>query len=399
MKSRGECVGDQQAGITMSTGEACVYTHKLLFLFRCSHPTSCCSVAEVMSVLFFHTMKYRPEDPRNPNNDRFILSKVSHMFQYISDYWGWNVSSTWMLMHHHLRHLTDSRRSESHQAPASFWHFSSGSRGSCAVRRVGWDGLPEGKWAPQPPQSWLYPGRTPCASEVTFRPGGSSGSESSYFVCVCVFWPPKARLQIHKHAWNVSVCNRSSSLWMWPLDPWVKAWEPPVEWPTLENTLTRPGNKKKHTLGLMGLGLTLRFSCVSNDGRVLTSIAAQLLLTWTEWTCAWTNTVLTPGALDKTVSGSPDTQWVSSTDLWSVSFSDQKKWANLFPDLRPERVNVVISSKRNVWNSTWCSEYLIILNIVISEHVNKPVANSFSWMLAGSHCRSVHMCRLCSNAL
>lgn len=29
-----------------------------------------------MSVLFFHTMKYRPEDPRNFNNDRFILSKV-----------------------------------------------------------------------------------------------------------------------------------------------------------------------------------------------------------------------------------------------------------------------------------------------------------------------------------
>ncbi|XP_065096995.1 transketolase [Paramisgurnus dabryanus] len=39
------------------------------------HPTSCCSVAEVMSVLFFHTMKYRPDDPKNPNNDRFILSK------------------------------------------------------------------------------------------------------------------------------------------------------------------------------------------------------------------------------------------------------------------------------------------------------------------------------------
>uniref|UniRef100_A0A8C9UAW1 Transketolase n=1 Tax=Scleropages formosus TaxID=113540 RepID=A0A8C9UAW1_SCLFO len=40
------------------------------------HPTSCCSVAEIMSVLFFHTMRYRPEDPRNPNNDRFVLSKV-----------------------------------------------------------------------------------------------------------------------------------------------------------------------------------------------------------------------------------------------------------------------------------------------------------------------------------
>lgn len=29
-----------------------------------------------MSVLFFHSMRYRPEDPRNFNNDRFILSKV-----------------------------------------------------------------------------------------------------------------------------------------------------------------------------------------------------------------------------------------------------------------------------------------------------------------------------------
>lgn len=39
------------------------------------HPTSCCSVAEIMSVLFFHTMKYKAQDPRNPNNDRFVLSK------------------------------------------------------------------------------------------------------------------------------------------------------------------------------------------------------------------------------------------------------------------------------------------------------------------------------------
>ncbi|XP_028906993.1 transketolase [Ornithorhynchus anatinus] len=39
------------------------------------HPTSCCSAAEIMSVLFFHTMKYKSQDPRNPNNDRFVLSK------------------------------------------------------------------------------------------------------------------------------------------------------------------------------------------------------------------------------------------------------------------------------------------------------------------------------------
>lgn len=41
-----------------------------------SHPTSCCSAAEIMSVLFFHTMRYKTEYPRNQCNDRFVLSKV-----------------------------------------------------------------------------------------------------------------------------------------------------------------------------------------------------------------------------------------------------------------------------------------------------------------------------------
>lgn len=39
------------------------------------HPTSCCSSAEIMSVLFFHTMRYKAKDPRNQNNDRFVMSK------------------------------------------------------------------------------------------------------------------------------------------------------------------------------------------------------------------------------------------------------------------------------------------------------------------------------------
>ncbi|MGL5096768.1 MAG: transketolase [Planctomycetia bacterium] len=39
------------------------------------HPTSCCSIADILSVLFFDTMRYHVTDPRNPNNDRFILSK------------------------------------------------------------------------------------------------------------------------------------------------------------------------------------------------------------------------------------------------------------------------------------------------------------------------------------
>jgi len=39
------------------------------------HPTSCLSAAELMSALFFHTMRFDPKNPANPNNDRFVLSK------------------------------------------------------------------------------------------------------------------------------------------------------------------------------------------------------------------------------------------------------------------------------------------------------------------------------------
>jgi len=39
------------------------------------HPTSALSAADIVACLFFHTMKYDPQNPNNPNNDRFILSK------------------------------------------------------------------------------------------------------------------------------------------------------------------------------------------------------------------------------------------------------------------------------------------------------------------------------------
>lgn len=42
---------------------------------KSGHPTSCASMAEIMSVLFFHTMKYSVAKPRDASNDRFILSK------------------------------------------------------------------------------------------------------------------------------------------------------------------------------------------------------------------------------------------------------------------------------------------------------------------------------------
>jgi len=39
------------------------------------HPTSCLSCAEIISVLFFNQMHYEPKNPKNPDNDEFILSK------------------------------------------------------------------------------------------------------------------------------------------------------------------------------------------------------------------------------------------------------------------------------------------------------------------------------------
>src|SRR5919107_1323680 len=39
------------------------------------HPTSCFSMAEAMAALFFAEMRFDPKDPRNPESDRFALSK------------------------------------------------------------------------------------------------------------------------------------------------------------------------------------------------------------------------------------------------------------------------------------------------------------------------------------
>jgi transketolase len=39
------------------------------------HPTSCCSAADIVAVLFFSVMRYDPKNPRLAGNDRFVLSK------------------------------------------------------------------------------------------------------------------------------------------------------------------------------------------------------------------------------------------------------------------------------------------------------------------------------------
>ena len=39
------------------------------------HPSSCCSAADLVAALFFGHMRFDPRDPRNHDNDRFVLSK------------------------------------------------------------------------------------------------------------------------------------------------------------------------------------------------------------------------------------------------------------------------------------------------------------------------------------
>jgi len=42
---------------------------------KSGHPTSCSSMAEIMAVLFFQTMRYKVSAPKDASNDRFVLSK------------------------------------------------------------------------------------------------------------------------------------------------------------------------------------------------------------------------------------------------------------------------------------------------------------------------------------
>src|SRR5436190_18459223 len=39
------------------------------------HPTTCMSCADIMSVLFFHEMRFDPKNPKARNVDEFVMSK------------------------------------------------------------------------------------------------------------------------------------------------------------------------------------------------------------------------------------------------------------------------------------------------------------------------------------
>ncbi len=69
------------------------------------HPTSCASAAEIVSVLFFSVMRYDPANPRDPRNDRFVLSK-GHAAPLL--YAAWAEAGTFP-----AEHLTSLRRLDS----------------------------------------------------------------------------------------------------------------------------------------------------------------------------------------------------------------------------------------------------------------------------------------------
>lgn len=133
-----------------------------------SHPTSCCSAAEIMSVLFFHTMRYKTEDPRNQCNDRFVLSKAkinTHIFFIKCDFIRRHLS--WYL----------------------FYLVGLGPRCTRPVCSLGRGRFCERVRSAQPAQDWLRPGGPPHARQCRFvlHP----------FCCLVVSWESKRMSNIN----------------------------------------------------------------------------------------------------------------------------------------------------------------------------------------------------------
>lgn len=53
---------------------------------KSGHPTSCMAISDLISVIFFHFLKYDIKNPKNPNNDRFILS-IGHAIPVVYSAW------------------------------------------------------------------------------------------------------------------------------------------------------------------------------------------------------------------------------------------------------------------------------------------------------------------------
>lgn len=140
-------------------------THHFVSIPR--HPTSCCSVAEIMSVLFFHTMKYRYDDPRNFNNDRFIMSKVRTPLSSVL--WLWHLDVF----------LGELKITIFVPSPL-------GSCSSSSLFHVGGSGLSEGDGAAQSVSCWLHHGEPLNLRRSQTVERTSIAPLSFWFICACV---------------------------------------------------------------------------------------------------------------------------------------------------------------------------------------------------------------------
>ncbi|MBD3272747.1 transketolase [Candidatus Dependentiae bacterium] len=53
---------------------------------KSGHPTTCMAIADLISAIFFHFLKYDIKNPNNPDNDRFILS-IGHAIPVVYSAW------------------------------------------------------------------------------------------------------------------------------------------------------------------------------------------------------------------------------------------------------------------------------------------------------------------------
>ena len=57
-----------------------VHSVKMTTASNSGHPTSCSSMAEIMSVLFYRVMRYSVKEPKHPSNDRFVRLWLKYFF-------------------------------------------------------------------------------------------------------------------------------------------------------------------------------------------------------------------------------------------------------------------------------------------------------------------------------
>ena len=67
--------GETLAGLQDKATKMRIHSVRSTSAAGSGHPTTCASAAEIMSALFFSTMRYDPKNPADPANDIFILSK------------------------------------------------------------------------------------------------------------------------------------------------------------------------------------------------------------------------------------------------------------------------------------------------------------------------------------